>query len=390
MINVNYKIRKEEARLFVSGHAGFAAKGKDIVCAAVSGLCIALKETLFKERCPQSDFSLDCAVCDGSFYIKAYGFSDAGTALRVLSCFNLTVNGMKAFEKMYSRHIRVINGISPLAARNNDTSEQTMIKREKGGSMSVKDSLQHFSEDASVGETASSAENETAQETELSAEEEFENLIRGKYSDAFKKRTQGIIDRRFAKMKGYENTAKVCSPLIERLSEIYPDIDKNDTGSLVEAFLSDKSKSDAEKEKREAFSQISEKIERVLAQRAAHKLSLKLREEAEKLREIYPDFDLSRELSSSPELKQLLQCGVGLRRAYETVNLEKILMSSMRYAALQAGKSAADSVRNSRVQENSLSGNAASVGRTDVKNLTEKDIMKILSEVSRGAKISFR
>ena len=89
-------------------------------------------------------------------------------------------------------------------------------------------------------------------------------------------------------------------------------------------------------------------------------------------------------------MKQLLLGGVGLRRAYETVNLEKILASSMRYAAMKAGKSAADSVRSGRVQENSLSGNAASVSRTDVKSLTEKDIMRLLSEVSRGAKISFK
>lgn len=392
MINVQYSLYENSAELKLEGHALYAPKGKDIVCAAVSGLCIALNDTLdADEKADSGSFSRSSFISDGAFDIKVCDFSDTGTALRVLSYFTLAVTGLEAIQKMYPDSVRVKTGITPIGTDNIGTSEQTMTKREKGSSMTENVKLlQHFAEDSSDGGETDASAAQNTEENSLTAEEEFENLIKGKYSDAFKKRTQGIIDRRFAKMKGYENTAKVCLPLIERLAETYPHIDKNDTEALVQSFLSEKKKSDAENEKQEAFGAVSEKIEKALAEKAAQKLSLYLREEADKLREIYPGFELSRELSSSPEMRRLLLSGVGLRRAYETVNLEKILASSMRYAAIKAGKSAADSVRSSRVQENSLSGNAASVGRTDVKSLTEKDIMRILSEVSRGAKISFK
>ena len=248
--------------------------------------------------------------------------------------------------------------------------------------------LQHFSEDTPAADSEDASEN--TQENTLTDEEEFETLIGGRYKEAFRKRTQGIIDRRFAKMKGFENTAKVCSPLLRRLSESYPHIDKSDTEALVNAFLEEREKSEAENQKKAAFNAVSEKIEQALAQKAAYKLSTDLQKEAASLREIYPSFELHREISSSPELKHLLSCGVPLQRAYETVNFDKILSFAMRYAAVRAGKTAADSVRSTRVQENSLTGSAASVSRTDVRNLTEKDIMRIISEVNRGAKISFR
>lgn len=402
MINVNYEIKKGKAALSVSGHAGFAPKGQDIVCAAVSGLCISLSDIIEREaQC--SDFSYYARSSDGAFYIEAENFYKNLTALRIISYFTFAVNGLLSVERMHPDCITVRKGISSLGAENNDTSEQTMEKREKGGRVISGNSfLQCFSapssDDGTSQETAAGecAENEKGSENEeenasfRTADEEFGELIKGKYADAFRKRTQSIIDRRFSKMKGFEDTARACTPLLESLAEHFPDIDKNDTASLVSAFLEEKKSSASEKEKTESMSLIKSKIEEAVAKKAAEKAATRLKREAEEMKETYPDFDLPRELSSSPELKQLLRAGVSLKRAYETVNLENILMSSMRYAALQAGKAAADSVRQGRVQENSLTGNASSVNKKDVKNLTEKDIMKILSEVSRGAKISFR
>ncbi len=391
MINVNCSVTRNGAQLHLKGHALYAPKGQDIVCAAVSSLCLALAKTINEERnADEKSFTCISSSDDGEFYIKAEKFSDNGTALRILSYFILVINGLVAAEKLYPRCISVKKDIIPSRIYNIGTSEQTMNLREKGSSMKEISLLQHFSEDASEGESEDASENSVTEENALTDEEEFEKLITGKYKEAFRKRTQGIIDRRFSKMKGFENTAKVCSPLLERLAQAYPHIDKSDTEALVRTFLEEKEKGEVENVKNEAFDAVSEKIEKALAQKAAERLSSFLQEEAQRLREIYPSFELHREISSSPELRQLLSCGVSLRRAYETVNLEKILSSSMRYAAVRAGKTAADSVRSTRVQENSLTGNAASVSRTDVRNLTEKDIMRIISEVNRGAKISFK
>ncbi len=259
----------------------------------------------------------------------------------------------------------------------------------------IKDLLQIFASEGNTAEEASAAANEEVPEGDGCREEqEFEELIKGKYASAFSKRTQGIIDKRFAKLKGYEKTANACEPLLKKLGEQYPSIAAEDTEKLVEAFLSNSEQADnavnenAEgEEKRAAAAMAAEKL---IKKRASENLAAYLSGESEKLREIYPSFSLEKELKNSPEFRHLLTAGVSLRRAFETVNLEKIMGSALRYAVMSAGKKTADSIRNSgRVSENSLQDSASSVKRTDVNSLTEKDIMKILSEVSKGAKISF-
>ena len=113
--------------------------------------------------------------------------------------------------------------------------------------------------------------------------------------------------------------------------------------------------------------------------------------EAEELKETYPGFELKKELDNA-DFAALLTAGVPVRRAYEAVNLDAIMASAMRYAALTAGKKAAEELarQNARPQENSVLDRASSVRKTDVNSLTEKDIMRILSQVSKGAKISFK
>lgn len=115
------------------------------------------------------------------------------------------------------------------------------------------------------------------------------------------------------------------------------------------------------------------------------------REEAA-AREIYPSFSMSSELLNEPLFGVLLKNGVGVRQAYECVHLKEIISSAVRYAVAETGRRAAGAKNGSstRPGENSVLDRASSVTRTDVKNLTEKDIMRILSDVSKGAKISFK
>ncbi len=248
-------------------------------------------------------------------------------------------------------------------------------------------------EGSSVTEQENAVQNDTAVKEGEGYEEEFEKLIKGKYSSAFRKRVQGIIDKRFAKMRAYQNTAEAVSPIIERLGEENPHIDKGDIKALVEAYLSsDKSKAETEKEKEkeEKLSLVHEAAKQTVRKNNSIRLINMLEAEAQQMKEIYPSFDLKAELRSSPEMCRLIASGVGLRKAYEVCNLDSILGSALSYAVKQAGKKTAEAIKNSgRVTENSLQDRASSVKRTDVKNLTEKEIMKIISEVGRGAKITF-
>ncbi len=243
--------------------------------------------------------------------------------------------------------------------------------------------LQMFSDGEAVTE-APVTENESTTETE------FEELIKGKYADAFSKRVQGIIDKRFSKMKAMEKSLEDFAPLKEHLEAQFPGINKDDTSALVSAFLEGKIPAVTEKTENKVPSAFIESAERLLKIKAAERVRDTLLRDSSELRRLYPSFDLKRELSSSPEMCRLITAGVPLRRAYEAVNMEKIMGSVLNFAVMRAKLQTAESIkRNTRIQENSLSDRAASRKHTDVNNLTEAEIRKIIQDVGNGARVTF-
>lgn len=278
--------------------------------------------------------------------------------------------------------------------------------------------LQHFA-DASVSAEASASdgtstqnsqdgtvqtqngEHSTDSQNKGDIQKEFEELIKGKYSSEFAKRTQSIIDKRFAKAKADESTLKKLAPLLEKLEKSYPDIEKGNVSELVNTFLNENKgtrqsgdntvqKDDNEESGtlkllslRQSFAEKKEALER-------KKIIALWEKQSEEMKEIYPSFDFKQAVSDE-DFVGLLKAGVSVRKAYEVSNLENILGSAMRYAAATAGRKTAQSILSSsrRVQENSVLDLASSVKHTDVNSLTSKEIMKILDQVKKGAKISF-
>lgn len=116
------------------------------------------------------------------------------------------------------------------------------------------------------------------------------------------------------------------------------------------------------------------------------------RREEKATKEIYPAFSMQNELLHEPMFGALLKSGIGVRHAYECVHLREIIGSAIRYAVADIGRKTAVKTNPAptRPGENSVLDRAASVTRTDVNSLTDRDIRRILSEVSKGAKISFK
>ena len=113
--------------------------------------------------------------------------------------------------------------------------------------------------------------------------------------------------------------------------------------------------------------------------------------EAEDLKQIYPFFSLEQSMRSDRGFVSLLRAGVPVKLAFEAANLKKILGAAMRYAAGTAGKRTVQSILagGSRVRENPVLDRAASVRKKDVGSLTDREIMKILKQVSNGEKVTF-
>lgn len=112
--------------------------------------------------------------------------------------------------------------------------------------------------------------------------------------------------------------------------------------------------------------------------------------QAQELKSTYPEFDLSTQVQN-PEFALLLKAGLPLRKAFEAANLENIISAAVRYATVLAGQKAVEGLMKTkeRPRENGVLDRASSIRHTDVHSLSQQDIMRILGEVSRGAKISF-
>lgn len=82
----------------MKGHAGYDAKGKDIVCSAVSALTYTLKTALES----LSDDAIHCIDGDGYTIIKFEELTDAGKLL--VDAFFLGILGV---EEEYPEYVRL-------------------------------------------------------------------------------------------------------------------------------------------------------------------------------------------------------------------------------------------------------------------------------------------
>ena len=115
---------------------------------------------------------------------------------------------------------------------------------------------------------------------------------------------------------------------------------------------------------------------------------LRLRAEEERIRQVYPDFDWKRELAS-PQFGRLVTAGVDGQTAYEIVHRQELLKAAMAYAAAQARSQTARAIASGggRVAENR--GGSRTVTRSDPKSLSSRELADIRRRVQDGEKIRF-
>lgn len=237
-----------------------------------------------------------------------------------------------------------------------------------------------------AGEGADSANGETGVENadagqnsaaEGNADNEFAELISGRFKEQFAKKTQAIIDKRFKQTKELEAYKEKVSPLVERLMEQYG-VSPGEEDKLA-GFLDGKA----------APPQPS-------AEEATRMDGLRGRigswiKQGEEMKEAFPDFDLRKEIRENKLFSQLLLGGAPLRAAYETVHRDEILSGAMAYTAGKVREQVVKGIeaKGRRPIENGVSSEGAVVTSVDVNSLTSQDILKILKQVENGASISF-
>ncbi len=242
--------------------------------------------------------------------------------------------------------------------------------------------LQLFSENGTEmvnSETDDDLSADVGQEETVGTEDEFQNLIDGKFKDEFHKRTQSIIDNRFKETKLLEEFKSRTSPIIEKLSEIY-NVENGDLEALSEKINA------SENEYNKDENSSPEKNTELLKEKVYSWVK-----EGEELKELYENFDFRNELKNNSLFGQLLYSGIPLKTAYEVVHKDEILSGAMAYTAQKVREQVVKGIeaKGRRPIENGIASESGIVTLTDVNALTSKDILKILKKVENGVSIKF-
>ncbi len=237
--------------------------------------------------------------------------------------------------------------------------------------------LQLFA-DGAEGVTEAAAGDEGAdagQNNNVNGDNEFSELINGKFKEQFTKKTQEIIDKRFKQTKQLESYKQRVSPVVEKLLGQYG-LGEGEEEKLLAALSSKQSENE-----------ISEQDKKLVLKDMAYSWVA----QGEELKGVFPDFDLRNELQGNKLFPQLLLAGVDLRTAYEVVHKDEILSGAMAYTAGMVREQLVQGIqaKSIRPQENGIIASGAVVSSVDVNALTQNDILKILKKVENGASISF-
>lgn len=221
------------------------------------------------------------------------------------------------------------------------------------------------------------------------------------YKDIDQKRFQETFDRRFKQVKGMEAELASQKEVIDMLKGRYGVDDvaklttalKEDTeywervadehGMTVEQFQA-KQKLELENKELRAFQQ------RQIGEMKAQQQIAAWNEEAKAVKQMYPSFDLKKEVQNKAFM-DLLSRGVNMEHAYKVVNFDRLNQEAAITAAKTADAQAQARIKQkaSRPSENGTSSQSAAIVRNDVSTLTRAERAEIARRVARGEKIIF-
>ena len=229
----------------------------------------------------------------------------------------------------------------------------------------------------------------------------FEDMIKGDYKEQFDARVKQILDRRF---KAQDELEKFKADSQEILDLMYAKYGVKDLKSLQKAVQEDDSyfeeaaeaenlsveqykyKLKLEKENAQ-LKQAEQEAERV---RQANNMYAEWQRQSESLKTRYPNFNLGAE-AANPQFVKLLQSGIDVKTAFETIHHDEILSGAMMQTAQAVRKNVTDSIkaRGLRPSENGINAQAGVIVKNDVSKLTPQDRAEIARRARMGETIKF-
>lgn len=390
--------------LRAEGHAGFAEKGKDIVCAAVS----VLMQTL---ACSVGT----CMGNDGKGFSVVCKKSNDNIAK-----FELVTDGLALLQREYPENVRYIN------ATERKTKALELQLFADGGTASTGDAAPaadnaaeggadpEATDSAAEGSGSENGEGEAGEEAKKPSPAErrraFGQMMSGEYKDLADEMMQNAVQIAAQNLEA----SPEMRGLLEAIAEKYG-TDATDLTALTDAIRNGVVKDDAYFEKiamekgisvrtaREmdkletqnkrltAQQQAAQQMQKAAAERARiAQIQAKWDAEAEALKAKYPEFDRD-EVLANPEVGKMMRAGCSMEAAYRAAYFDRLMARQTAATAQQTEQGVLNRVqqRASRPAENGTRPGGAVQTRMDVEHMSRKDREALEKRVLRGEIITF-
>lgn len=427
-------------RLEVFGHAGYAPRGQDIVCAGASMLmetlvyvladcdeaeCCAYNEptgprvsvkltgsifptdltamefaktglALLAERYPENihyeDKSKDGQEKMVNLQLFAEGCGDGGAAAAAASAADAAPAVQEPALRPAEERLARRSGVLKRSSREEGSpsqSAQSAASSPEGGALGSEEK----------GKAKSPEERRKA----------FGELLRGEYADLTEELMQNAVTEAARRLEA----SPAMKGLMQALQEKYG-TDANDLMALTEAVRTGAVKDDAyyeklamekgvstrtarELDKLESQNkhlteqqQMIQQMERQRVQQARiAELQAGWDREAEQLKAQYPDFNMA-EVLANPEVEKMMRSGVSMTNAYRSAYFDHILKQQQAATARQVEQGVVNRMqqRNARPGENGTRPGGAVQTKIDVSHMSRKEMEEMEKRVMRGEVIT--
>lgn len=427
MIQVTYNEVGDEMILRAEGHAGYAEKGKDIVCAAVS----VLMQTLA--------YSVDADNTGNTFELSDGKNGNRLTVQAPMSVlnrnkFDLVVEGLIRLAENYPENVQ----FKKLCTKSVNVMDLQMFAEGGDGSAAAGETSQSAGADSSHSEGSHWQDGEAKLDEKGSAGRESDSPAdkgggsengEGEAGEEAKKPSPAERRRAFGQMMSGEykdlademmqNAVQIAaqnleaSPemrgLLEAIAEKYG-TDATDLTALTDAIRNGVVKDDAyferiamekgisvrtarEMDKLEtqnkrltAQQQAAQQMQKAAAERARiAQIQARWDAEADALKAKYPDFDRD-EVLANPDVEKMMRAGCSMEAAYRAAYFDRLMARQTAATAQQTEQGVLNRVqqRASRPAENGTRPGGAVQTHLDVEHMSRKDREALEKRVLRG------
>lgn len=229
----------------------------------------------------------------------------------------------------------------------------------------------------------------------------YEAFIK-EHKDLDDARIQNLMQKRLKSTKETVEKYEKTVPVLELLSKKYG-VDASDIDALTKAMNDDDSYFEEEAMQKGISVEQLKEFRRMEKENAelrkmrdeqerkanADRIYAEWVKQAESAKQVYPTFDLEKEVISNPQFVELIRNNIDVRTAYEVTHKDDIIAGAMQFAAKEAEAKVTNRViaNGSRPNENGISSRGASQVKSDVSKLTKAERDDIARRVARGEKI---